>query len=87
MPLLSHERLERELRLVFGEWDFQRLRLISLAISANLLSSVTAFLFFGVSQLVGVFGSKLPDSKCSRLLHLIICENRMMSRLEDDLGC
>ena len=43
-PLLSHERLERELQLVSGECNFQQLRCISLAVSASLLSSVFAFI-------------------------------------------
>jgi hypothetical protein len=43
----SHEQLERELRLVSVEWDFQRIHPISLAASASLLSSVIAF--YGVA--------------------------------------
>jgi hypothetical protein len=39
----SHGRLGREHRLVSDEWDFQRIHPISLAASASLLSSFTAF--------------------------------------------
>jgi hypothetical protein len=43
VPLRSPERLKRELQLISVECNFQRFHCTSLAASASLLSSVTAF--------------------------------------------